>query len=119
MNSNNENENELELKVKELQKREQLLRLRELEAEIQDQRKEQQRQQQYQEPPFYPTRKDNPPENRLSRWKKKLGNVAKFLGFAIAVFVTVRIAYGLSIMIMVTGIVWISYKIFLEKKDSE
>lgn len=111
MNSHNDQENELKFREEELKKREQLLRLKEIEAEIHEKQKAQ-------EPPFYPTKKENPPEGFLKRWGRKLANIAKFFGFIIATVVTIKIAYTLSLVIMVAGISWISYKIFLDKDIS-
>ncbi|NES87403.1 MAG: DUF962 domain-containing protein [Moorea sp. SIO2B7] len=107
MNSQNDKHNELQRREKELEERERSLRLRELEAEIYQREKAQ-------DPPLYETRKDNPPDSKLKRWGRKLANVGKFLAVVIGVVVTMRIAYWLALMVMVTGIGWISYKIFLE-----
>jgi hypothetical protein len=111
MNPQNDKDNELKHQEKELEKREQLLRLREIEVEIYEKEKSQ-------ETFFYSTRKENPPEGRLKRWRRTLVNITKFFGFVLATVVTIRIVYGLAIIIMVGGVVWIFYKIFLEKDTS-
>ena len=118
MNSNDDQEKELRRKQKELEEREKLLRLKELENEIYERaerEKEDRIRDQQKEPDFYPTRKDNPPENKLVRWQKKAMNIVKFGGFMVAAFITIKVAYTLSLVIMITGIGWFAYKIFIEK----
>ena len=78
MNSNDDKEKELRRKQKELEEREKLLRLKEIEKEIYERaerEKEERIRDQQTEPDFYPTRKDNPPENKLVRWQKKAMNI--------------------------------------------
>ena len=116
MTSKDEKDRELRRKEDELKKREQLLRLKEIENDIEEKAKKQQQiREPEQEVPFYPTRKDKPPETKVQRWKRKALNVAKFTGFVVATLVTIKVAYTVSLIIMAAGIGWLGYKIFLEK----
>ena len=99
---------DLERRQQELEQREQLLRLKELENELYEQNKTE-------EPPLYPTRKENPPLSKLKRWRRKLVLTTKFIGFAIVTLITVKIAYSLAIMIMLGGLGWLGYQMFIAK----
>lgn len=109
MNYPDEKERELQRRQKEIEEREHALRLRELEAELYEQHKEK-------EPPLYQTIKDDPSKRSLNRLGKKLLNVAKFLGFVVVTIALVRIAHVLALAVMVAGIVWLGYTIFLAKE---
>lgn len=108
MNSPNRKEEELQQREKELQEREHALRLRELEAELYQQSPTS-------EPPISPTSKHREPEGKLNQRFRQVVTVVKFLGIVIAVVVAVRIATWLATAVMVGGIAWIAYKLFLEK----
>ncbi len=111
MNSPNRKEEELQRREQELQEREHALRLRELEAEIYQQSSAN-------ETPISPTSKHRESEGKLNQRFRQVVTIAKFLGIVIAVVVAVRIASWLATAVMVGGIAWIVYKLFLEKDRS-
>ena len=91
--------------------REQKLKARELEVRIQE------LEQELDDIPVQPTTKHNeavasgPKKKRLS---KKLTDIAKFCLIVISVIVAVRIAAWLSTTLIVIGVLWMSYKLFIE-----
>ena len=107
MNSPDDQEKDFQRREQELQEREKAIRLRELEAEIYQQHQENQ-------PPLYETIQQKPSENKLRRWGRKLLRLAKFFGFVVIVLVAIKLAYWVAFGIMIGGIAWIGYKIFLE-----
>jgi hypothetical protein len=112
MNNPNEKEQDLARREKEILERERALRLQEMETEIYQE-------QNYQkgDAPFVQTRKDNPPEGKMKQWLRKAVNVGKFLGVVVAVIVAVKVAYWLALTIMVAGVGFVAYKLFLENKN--
>lgn len=97
-------ERELERKERELHEREQAIRLKELEDELNKSS----------DPPYYETEKHEKPEGKLKRWSKKLTNIAQFCGITIAVIVSIKIAAWLTTVILVGGVAWVGYKLFVE-----
>lgn len=110
MNSPNDKEAELRRREKELQEREQSIRLREMEAELY--------QKEQPSSSLAPTRKHEKPAGNLQQRYRQLFNVAKFLGIVVAVVIAVRIASWLAMIVMVGGVAWVAYKLFLEKDRS-
>lgn len=108
MDSHEDKQKELQQREEEIKAREQAMRLRELEAEIYNN-----------QPPLYQTTKQERAEAKFKIWLKKTVNIAKFFGFVIGVIVAVRIAYWLALMIMIGGVSWIGYKLFLESDESD
>jgi hypothetical protein len=100
MASEDDKEQELQRREAELRKRELEIRLRELESEINP-------------PPLYETVKHEQPEKATDRWKRQIVQVGKFMGIVIAVIVAVRIASWLATIVMIGGIAWVAYQIFL------
>lgn len=108
MNPSSNPEEELRRREKELREREHALRLRELEAEIN----------QTHQPPLYETAKHQPSKKSLQQWSKQLVNVAQFMGIAVAVIITIRIATWLTGVVIVGGVAWVAYKLFFESDRS-
>jgi hypothetical protein len=100
MASQDDKEQELQRREAELRQRELEIRLRELDAEINP-------------PPLYETVKHQEAERSIERWKRQLIQVGKFMGVVIAVIVAVRIASWLATIVMIGGIAWVVYQIFL------
>ncbi|MDY6938854.1 MAG: hypothetical protein SWY16_14420 [Cyanobacteriota bacterium] len=99
-----ERERELERRERELREREQAIRLKELEEELSTP----------EDTPYYTTQKHEPQEGKLKRWSRKLANIGKFLGIVVAVIVSLKIAAWLTSVIIVGGVGWVGYKLFLE-----
>ena len=118
MNSPDDREQEILRQERELQERELALRLREMEAEIYEREKKEQATP-AEQLPLYQTRKHNPPENFFRRWGRRLVIGAKFCAIVIAAIVMLKIAYWLSVMIMVGGIGWITYQVLLDRERSK
>lgn len=94
-------EEELRRREEALKEREIQIRMRELEHELGS-------------PTVHPTTKlDNPPRKRRP-WYKKLPDIGKFLLILIAVVVAVRIAAWLATAVLVLGVGWVGYKLFIE-----
>ena len=108
MDSHEDKEKQLQQREKEIEAREQAIRLRELEAEIYNN-----------EPPLYQTTKQERSEGKFKIWLKKTVNIAKFFGIVIGVVVAVKIAYWLALVIMIGGVSWIGYKVFIEKDERD
>jgi hypothetical protein len=106
MNSPHDHDEQLRLREQELQEREYALRLREMEAELH-------------QPPISPTVKQAPTGSKLQGKYRQLLNVMTFLGLVVAVAVAVRIATQVATAIMVGGIAWIAYQIFVQSKRSK
>jgi hypothetical protein len=58
-------------------------------------------------------RSTKPSNTRIERWKRQLIQVGKFMGVVIAVIVAIRIASWLATIVMIGGIAWVIYQIFL------
>jgi hypothetical protein len=99
---------DLHRRQQELEDRERALRLRELESEI------------YQQapapPPLYETVKHNPAPTKQQQLVKQITRVASFLGIVIGVMVAVRIASVVGTVVIVGGIAFVIYKIFVEER---
>jgi hypothetical protein len=100
MASQDDKERELQRREAELRKRELEIRLRELESEVNP-------------PPLYETIKHQEPEKPIERWKRQIVQVSKFMGIVIAVLVAIRIASWLATIVMIGGIAWVAYQIFV------
>ncbi|MEO0986301.1 MAG: hypothetical protein AAFY20_12215 [Cyanobacteria bacterium J06639_14] len=87
---------EAEIKARELQ-----IRMRELEAELE-------------ETPVHPTYKHEAPPPQKRIWYKQLPNIVKFSGIAVAGIVAVVIANWLITAVLIAGVAWVGYKLFLE-----
>ena len=89
---------EAELKTRELQ-----IRMRELEAELE-------------ETPVQPTYKHEEPQKPTKKqtWYKRIPNIAKFLLMVLLVIVVMRIASWLFAAVLVLGLAFVGYKLFLE-----
>lgn len=110
MNYPDKKTRELRHKEQELRKREQESLLRELEAEI-DRSVPEYLTSKYKEP-------DSQVNGKLKQWRRKILAVAQFTGIVIAVVVVVRIASWLATALMVGGIAFIAYKMFVEEDRS-
>ena len=92
---------ELQQREAELRKREIKIRMRELEAELE------------QPTPVQATvTTDEPLSGRP--WYKRLPDIGKFCLIVLAVIVAVRLATWLATAVMILGIAWAGYKLFLE-----
>lgn len=103
MDDFNAQKRELERKEEQLRQREQEVRLRELETQLYAE-----------EPPLYKTRKHEPTETRLQRWRKQAIKIAKFVGFVLVTLVVLKIGVWLGYALLIAGIAWIGYLIFLK-----
>ena len=110
MNYNEENQ-QLKQREQALKQREQEIRLRELELEIA-------RETQETDPPLYETRKENLGKKSITHWRKNLLFMGKLFIIMVVVFVATKLAYWLALVIMISSITWVSYKLFLERKPS-
>lgn len=106
MTSPNNRDDELRRREQELQDRERALRLRELESEIYAQP-------QPHEPPISPTTKHQDSKRSLQQRYKQALEVAKFLGIVIAVVFAIRVATWLATAVLIGGVAWVAYKLFL------
>ena len=93
-------EQEFKNREAELKEREIKIRMRELEAELED------------PTPVQPTVKHKEPLARP--WYKGLPKIAKFGLIVVGVIVAVKVATWLAGMLLVFGIGWAGYKLFLE-----
>ena len=92
---------ELQQREVELRKREIKIRMRELEAELE------------QPTPVQATvTTDEPSSSRP--WYKRLPDIGKFCLIVLAVIIAVRLATWLATAVMILGIAWAGYKLFLE-----
>jgi hypothetical protein len=99
---------DLQRRQQEIEDRERALRLREIEAELYQQAPPQ--------PPLYETVKHDPPATQKQALMKKITRVAAFFGIVIGVMVAVRIASMLGTVVIVGGIAFVIYKIFVEER---
>lgn len=106
MTSPKHRDDELRRREQELQDRERALRLRELEAEIYAQP-------QPNEPPIARTTKHQEPKSSLQKRYKQALEVAKFIGIVVAVVFAIRIATWLATAVLIGGVAWVAYKLFL------
>ncbi len=93
-------EQELKNREAELKEREVKMRLRELEAELED------------STPVQPTTKQT--ETLGRPWYKRLPKIAKFGLIVVGVIVAVKLATWLATLLLIFGIGWAGYKLFLE-----
>ncbi|MFK8184987.1 MAG: hypothetical protein AB8B99_16570 [Phormidesmis sp.] len=101
-------EEKIRRKEKELEAREIKARLKELENELE-------------QIPVTPTYKHNEQEAPATKEKSRgflqqMNDVGKFVLIVFSVVVAIRVAAWVGFAIMMAGVVWVSYKIFLEKK---
>lgn len=104
MNSPNDHDEQLRLREQELQEREYALRLREIEAELH-------------QPSISPTVQQPAAAGKLQKYCQLL-NVMAFFGLVVAVVVAVKIASQVATAIMVGGIAWIAYQMFVQGRRS-
>jgi hypothetical protein len=100
---------DLHRRQQELEARERALRLRELEAEINQPPAPPQ-------PPLYETVKHKPAPTKRQQLVTQITRVASFLGIVIGVMVAVRIASILGTVVIVGGVAFVIYKIFVEER---
>ena len=93
-------EQELKSREAELKEREIKIRMRELEAELED------------STPVQPTVKHTEPLARP--WYKRLPRIAKFGLIVVGVMVAVKIASWLATLLLLVGVGWAGYTLFLE-----
>jgi hypothetical protein len=108
MSSSNPDDEQLRQREQEIRDRERAIRLRELEAELH-------------QPPLLPTVKlptvkQPPADAKLQGKYRQIRNVATFFGLVVVVAVAVKIASQLATAVMVGGIAWVAYKIFMDSK---
>lgn len=95
-------EEDLRRREEALKEREIQIRMRELEAELDP-------------TPVYPTAKhEATPDKKKRPWYKRLLEIGKFCLIVVAVVVAVRLTAWLATAILILGIAWVAYKIFLE-----
>ena len=97
---------EIEEKIRQredaLKARELKLRLKEIEQELDD-------------IPVQPTVKHREPAKpKARRMLRKIGTLGKFLLIVISVIVAIRIAAWVSTLIILFGVGWVAYKLFIE-----
>jgi hypothetical protein len=106
MTSQDDRHKELEQRERILREREIELRLREMEADIHAPNA-----------PFHKTVKHQP-ENFPKPWVKKVILGTKLFVIGVTALIAVRIASVLAGIIIVAGLGWMSYKLFLESKKT-
>lgn len=94
-------DDELKRREELLREREIQVRLRELEAEVTS-------------TPVQPTFKHEKLPSKKKAWYRKIPEIAKFFLVVVAVIVAVRIAAWMATAVIVLGVGWIGYKLFLE-----
>lgn len=97
----NSKEEELRRREEALKEREVQIRMRELEAELS-------------KPPISPTSKLKDSPRKTLSWFKRMSEIGKFLLIVVAVIVAIRLAAWLAMAILIGGIAWVGYKLFLE-----
>ncbi|MGP1384009.1 MAG: hypothetical protein ACTS2F_10650 [Thainema sp.] len=114
-----DNDRDFQLRQREadLKKRELEIRLRELEAEL------------HQRPPATPVpqvevqtvypQKSATPETRWQRWKRSIGNFAKFCILVVVVLVAIRVSFWLANIIIIGTAAFVAYKLFFESKPNQ
>ncbi|MEA5515047.1 hypothetical protein [Nodularia sp. UHCC 0506] len=103
MTSQDDPHNELKQRERKLREREVELRLREMEADI--------------NPPVHQTVKHQP-EKFQKPWMKKAVLGGKLFLLGVAALVAVRIASAVAGIMIISALVWISYKLFFESKNN-
>ncbi|TVP57794.1 MAG: hypothetical protein EA343_22235 [Nodularia sp. (in: Bacteria)] len=103
MKSQDDHHNELEQRERKLREREVELRLREMEADI--------------NLPVHKTVKHQPEKTQKS-WIKKVVLGGKLFLLGVATLVAVRIASAVAGIMIVSALVWISYKLFFDSKKN-
>ncbi|MBE9201460.1 MULTISPECIES: hypothetical protein [unclassified Nodularia (in: cyanobacteria)] len=103
MTSQDNRQKEIEQRERKLREREVELRLREMETEI--------------NAPIHQTIKHQP-DNSQKPWMKKLVLGGKLFLLGVATLVAVRIASAVAGIIMISALVWISYKLFSDSKNN-
>lgn len=98
MNPHSDDNTDLQRREQEIRDREISLRMRELEIELH-------------KTPVHQTVKHNPPESFFQRWKRKVVQVATFVGIVLAVVVTLKIAAWLTTVVIIGAIAWVVYQI--------
>ncbi len=93
-----------------LRRREQDLEARELKARLKE------IEQDLDEIPVTPTAKEATGGKKPRGLSQKASDVAKFVLMVFSVIVAIRIAHWVGMAIIITGVVWVAYKIFLEDK---
>ena len=93
-------EQELKKREAELKEREIKIRMRELEAELDE------------STPVQPTVKHK--ESLGRPWYRRLPKIAKFGLIVVGVIVAVRVAAWLATLLLIFGVGWAGYKLFLE-----
>ena len=69
------------------------------------------------EPPVQPTTKHTEPtKTKTKPFSKKIADIGKFLLIVVTVIVAIRLAAWIGTIMMVMGITWMAYKLFLESK---
>jgi len=58
-----------------------------------------------------------PPERKKGSLSKKMADIGKFFLVVVSVIVAIRLAAWVGTIVMVLGITWMAYKLFLESKD--
>lgn len=57
------------------------------------------------------------PATKAGRLSKKMANLGKFCLIVVSVIVAIRLAAWIGTIVMVLGVTWIAYKLFLESND--
>ncbi|BAY14960.1 hypothetical protein NIES2109_36820 [Nostoc sp. HK-01] len=102
MKSEEDRRQELEQRERILREREVELRLREIETDIHGS-----------QAPFHQTVKHQP-EDSHKPWVKKAILAGKLFALGVAVLVAAKIASAVAGVIIIAGLVWMSYKLFFE-----
>jgi hypothetical protein len=100
-NPHESREEELRRREETLKEREVDIRLRELESEVGSS-------------PVLPTSKHSRTDLKRQRWYRRLVAVGQFFLIVVAVIVAVRIAAWLASLLLILGVSWVIYKLFLE-----
>ena len=70
------------------------------------------------EPPVQPTVKHTEPiQRKKASLSKKITDIGKFMLVVVSVIVAIRLAAWVGTIVMVPGITWMAYKLFLESKE--
>lgn len=93
-----------------LRRREQAIEAREIKARLREIEND------LEEIPVSPTAKETVVGKKPRGLFHKASNVAKFTLIVFCVVVAVKVAHWVGMMLILTGIVWAAYKIFLEEK---
>ena len=91
-----------------LRRREQNLEARELKARLKE------IEQDLDEVPVTPTAKETTSSKKPRGLSQKASDVAKFVLVVFSVIVAIRIAHWVGMALLIAGVVWVAYKLFLE-----